>query len=598
MAILSATHSALTIPALISGTPIQVNTCRHLEQRQLKLIHPSLSGLQRADGVAGALIIREGRADPHRTIYDTDWITHEILITDWLHAPANSKFVFHHHGSGDNKPRSLLINGRGRFGNYTFMSNFSTPVVPLANFTLIPGLRHRFRLINYGFLNCPMELSIDNHTLLVIASDGEELQPIEVDSLVSYAGERFDFVVTANQTPGSYWLRVRGLMDCDERFNAVHQVAIVLYEGSEKSEPLEALGYQYAARGGKQLNPLNVGSNDGISDTITMAEVLSLKSGEISLLKAQAKHTFYLGYDFYKKDNPTFHRPQLYGFHQVVQNTERLQTPQLNHISLKLPGSPMILQNEASLAPLFCNQSSLAQQGRDCKKEFCHCLHRIRVEVNDIVDLVLIDEGNAFDANHPFHLHGHAFHVMTMQKLGRNTSIESIRDLLQSEQNYLSQPRLHAPLKDTITVPDGGFTKLRLNASNPGVWLFHCHIGFHIEIGMGFVLQVGDWSEFIETPKGFPTCGDWLPSLGPQPYSKEEENQVVLLQPNNSSEHVIYHLLQNITQQLRQPTTPPVVVVQHMWPSDWWTRHPNNKARLTTMASTMLLFVSLLTHNL
>jgi hypothetical protein len=33
-------------------------------------------------------------------------------------------------------------------------------------------------LINSGFNNCPMEISVDNHTLLVIATDGSNLQPM------------------------------------------------------------------------------------------------------------------------------------------------------------------------------------------------------------------------------------------------------------------------------------------------------------------------------------------------------------------------------------------------------------------------------------
>ena len=41
------------------------------------------------------------------------------------------------------------------------------------------GLRYRFRLINAGFLNCPIELSVDNHTLLIISSDGSDLKPVE-----------------------------------------------------------------------------------------------------------------------------------------------------------------------------------------------------------------------------------------------------------------------------------------------------------------------------------------------------------------------------------------------------------------------------------
>jgi hypothetical protein len=74
-----------------------------------------------------------------------------------------------------------------------------------------------------------------------------------VDSLISYAGERFDFVLHANQPVDRYWMRVRGLMDCDERFNSVHQVAVVAYtnEDNIEEEPVSPVGYAEAARGGK-----------------------------------------------------------------------------------------------------------------------------------------------------------------------------------------------------------------------------------------------------------------------------------------------------------------------------------------------------------
>ena len=44
--------------------------------------------------------------------------------------------------------------------------------------------------------------------------------------------------------------------------------------------------------------------------------------------------------------------------------------------------------------------------------------------------------------------------------------------------------------KDTIAVPDAGFTVMRFQADNPGFWIFHCHIDFHHHAGMALVIQV------------------------------------------------------------------------------------------------------------
>jgi len=93
-------------------------------------------GVQRGDGAFGALIIGDLK-DPHRPLYDFDLPEHTLVLIDWLHLPTHSFFVFHHFGDGGNKPVSLLINGKGRFGHGAFMSNTSsTPLLPLENFTV------------------------------------------------------------------------------------------------------------------------------------------------------------------------------------------------------------------------------------------------------------------------------------------------------------------------------------------------------------------------------------------------------------------------------------------------------------------------------
>lgn len=80
--------------------------------------------------------------------------------------------------------------------------------------------------------------------------------------------------------------------------------------------------------------------------------------------------------------------------------------------------------------------------------------------------MVLIDKGFAYDANHPFHLHGHAFRVVAMERLGRNVTVEKVEKLYNA--GLLKKNLESPPLKDTVTVPDGGYTILRFKASNPG----------------------------------------------------------------------------------------------------------------------------------
>lgn len=44
-----------------------------------------------------------------------------------------------------------------------------------------------------------------------------------------------------------------------------------------------------------------------------------------------------------------------------------------------------------------------------------------------------------------------------------------------------------------------------------GYWLFHCHIDFHVEVGMALVFKFGENEDMPPTPVNFPTCGSYSP---------------------------------------------------------------------------------------
>lgn len=75
--------------------------------------------MQRADGAFGSFIVREPKeTNPHADLYDYDLPEHVMIVLDWEHQLGTEKFLAHHHGGGDNKPPSLLINGKGRFQTF------------------------------------------------------------------------------------------------------------------------------------------------------------------------------------------------------------------------------------------------------------------------------------------------------------------------------------------------------------------------------------------------------------------------------------------------------------------------------------------------
>lgn len=156
----------------------------------------------------------------------------------------------------------------------------------------------------------------------------------------------------------------------------------------------------------------------------------------------------------------------------------------------------------------FCNTNTI---DKVCKERtgYCECSHVLPVKLNSVVEVIIVDEGVTFDANHPFHLHGHNFRVVAMRRLNASTSVERVKEF--DKAGLLTRNLKNAPLKDTVTVPDGGYTVIRFKADNPGYWLFHCHIEFHVEVGMALVFKVGEHSEMPPVPREFPRCGSYMP---------------------------------------------------------------------------------------
>ena len=53
------------------------------------------------------------------------------------------------------------------------------------------GSRYRFRVASNGIMNCPLKVSVDNHTMDIIAMDGFDVEPVTVQYFNMFAGERW-----------------------------------------------------------------------------------------------------------------------------------------------------------------------------------------------------------------------------------------------------------------------------------------------------------------------------------------------------------------------------------------------------------------------
>ncbi|KAK5148967.1 hypothetical protein LTR04_000259, partial [Oleoguttula sp. CCFEE 6159] len=89
---------------------------------------------------------------------------------------------------------------------------------------------------------------------------------------------------------------------------------------------------------------------------------------------------------------------------------------------------------------------------------------------------------------HPIHLHGHDFFVLgagagTFDPTTYTTTL-----------NFATPPR-----RDTAIMPGGGWLVIAFNTNNPGAWLMHCHIAWHVSEGLGV--------QFLESKSSIPNPG-------------------------------------------------------------------------------------------
>ncbi|KAF2641981.1 iron transport multicopper oxidase FET3 precursor [Massarina eburnea CBS 473.64] len=93
------------------------------------------------------------------------------------------------------------------------------------------------------------------------------------------------------------------------------------------------------------------------------------------------------------------------------------------------------------------------------------------LQANEVVEIIL---NNDDPGKHPFHLHGHAFQVI--HRSDEDSGFYNPTN---------TPPFPRTPMRrDTVLVHPNANMVLRFRSDNPGVWLFHCHIEWHVASGL------------------------------------------------------------------------------------------------------------------
>lgn len=126
---------------------------------------------------------------------------------------------------------STLINGLGRY--------LGGPASPLAVVSVNHGSRYRMRLIA---MSCDpfYTFSIDGHSLTIIEADGVNTLPLIVNNITIFAGQRYSFILNANQKVGNYWIRAEPRAGVDggiQGYTGGINSAILRYSGAPVADP-------------------------------------------------------------------------------------------------------------------------------------------------------------------------------------------------------------------------------------------------------------------------------------------------------------------------------------------------------------------------
>ncbi|KAH7115251.1 laccase precursor [Dendryphion nanum] len=115
---------------------------------------------------------------------------------------------------------------------------------------------------------------------------------------------------------------------------------------------------------------------------------------------------------------------------------------------------------------------------------------------------------------HPIHLHGHDSYI-----LGAGPGVFSSANI---DQLKFTNP----PRRDVAMLPAGGWLVLAFPTDNPGAWLMHCHIAFHVSMGLSvqFLERRSEINLPAPNSEFYNTCNNWNNYQRNQPIYPQDDS--------------------------------------------------------------------------
>lgn len=412
---------------------------------------------QRDDGLYGGLIVHcPLQQCDEKAIYGHDQEV-LLLIGDWYHRPSTdvlSRYMNSRSFGNEPVPDSLVVNGKGNYDCHMAVparplectapeDRLALPGLPLVN-----GRNYRVRLVNTGSLT-GFSMKVSNASLSPVQVDGgHEIIEAEVQKIgIIYPGERVDAILRTYPSDEERLLEIE--MD-DENFKYPNPAL----------EPLQNFPVETISQG---IHDSQVRQPD--AEYYNLQAAVSKSTLPTSLSEEPLKFVIYT-----TTLKLARHRNIPMGF--------------VNHTSWQpqaSPPEPLISLSRSQFdrnqfsphIPLLTNDTALDNRS------------------GGGVELVI---NNLDDGGHPFHLHGYSFYVVSVFPHPRAWTTEkppftpggtslynynpfdtAPQDSPAGEYNLLNPVK-----KDTVFVPQRGYAVIRLQPDNRGIWMLHCHVGWHL----------------------------------------------------------------------------------------------------------------------
>uniref|UniRef100_A0A8W8NX73 Uncharacterized protein n=1 Tax=Magallana gigas TaxID=29159 RepID=A0A8W8NX73_MAGGI len=461
-------------------------------------------GNQRDMGLYGAFIVlkREGEVPINNQ--------HIIHLQEWNHKFGPITLLKANLNNTSSSSESILINGKGEFENNE---------APHEVFQLDKSNSHLFRMIGVGSADVLL-FSVPGIPLIVKETDGYPFVPKTVNEIIIYPAERYDFE-----------------LDLKNIREGVYNMTVHILERKylEKRQNVFGLGLINIT------NSLSLPVNSSAS-TSNIKTVLNcpfevfpnetkIECIPVSFLKSRP--SFRLEFDIIPPTQETFTHFLNFGFPKEKEYSS-------------INGKKFIWPTVSALT----QPSELNTSCANCDAETsCECTHALNLKSGSEIIMVLSNIGTGAVITHPIHMHGHTFEVLKMgfpsvNETGfliPNNDIQCSPTLANNKSqcnnatwrnatwnDYRSIPNINVedPVrKDTIVVPYGGYSIIRIWATNPGVWFMHCHIDQHMIEGMALMLNES-FENIGDLPIGLQTCHNFKnqPSAPKSFFQASEEN--------------------------------------------------------------------------